>query len=101
MANVLFKRGTHAHLPAPNAAQDGVFYLTTDTNRLYVGINNEKRLLNQTVQIISSISQLPEWTTETEKQAHKNDIFYISGGPSTNHGENGNILCIFDGTRWV
>lgn len=37
--NVLFKRGLHSNLPATTAAQDGVFYLTTDTNRLYVGLS--------------------------------------------------------------
>ena len=35
MANVMFKRGLSANLP--EVAQDGVFYLSTDTNRLYVG----------------------------------------------------------------
>ena len=40
MANVLFKRGTQAELNALITAskiKDGAFYLTTDTNRLYVG----------------------------------------------------------------
>lgn len=35
MANILFKRGLQNNLPT--TATDGVFYLTTDTNRLYVG----------------------------------------------------------------
>jgi hypothetical protein len=40
MANVAFKRGLSANLPIGNAV-DGVFYLTTDTNRLYVGNSNK------------------------------------------------------------
>lgn len=36
MANVMFKRGTQASL-ASVTPQDGVFYLTEDTGRLYVG----------------------------------------------------------------
>ena len=40
MANVLFKRGLQANLPKSNII-DGAFYLTTDTNRLYIGNNTE------------------------------------------------------------
>jgi len=46
MANVLFKRGAQANLPSSTSAVDGVFYLTTDTNRLYVGQGNNLKLLN-------------------------------------------------------
>ena len=36
MANIMFKRGLQANLP--QTAVDGSFYLTEDTQRLYVGI---------------------------------------------------------------
>jgi hypothetical protein len=58
MANVLFKRGPQANLPSGSNQfiQDGAFYLTTDTNRLYYGENStgatgsgSLKLLNQTV----------------------------------------------------
>jgi hypothetical protein len=40
MANVQFLRGTNAGLKANTfTPQDGAFYLTTDTHRLYTGIN--------------------------------------------------------------
>jgi hypothetical protein len=42
--NVLFKRGKQQNLPS--TALDGVFYLTTDTHRLYVGQDNVPVLLN-------------------------------------------------------
>ena len=49
MANVSFKRGLQASLPTTNIV-DGAFYLTTDTNRLYVGgANNKLELLNQSI----------------------------------------------------
>jgi hypothetical protein len=36
MANVMFERGTQSALNALNNYVDGAFYLTTDTDRLYV-----------------------------------------------------------------
>lgn len=59
MANVAFKRGLSANLPINNAV-DGVFYLTTDTNRLYVG-NADKQLvdLNRYISVVSDTTKLP------------------------------------------
>ena len=48
MANVSFKRGLSTAL-SNVAVEDGVFYLTTDTNRLYVGQGNKLAELNQSV----------------------------------------------------
>lgn len=106
MANVLFKRGLQSTLSANNfTPQDGVFYLTQDTNRLYIGEGNELKLLNQTVQIVSNLSDLVTisngWN-ETQKAAHTYDFFYIApnGGDTTNT-HSGNILVVWDGTQWV
>lgn len=97
MANVIFKRGLQTNLNSI-AKEDGVFYLTTDTGRLYVDIDNERKLLNQTVQFVGSITELMNksaaWTTEAERNAHINDLYYVTGGSSTNNG-GGNILCVF------
>ena len=41
MANVLFKRGSAADLKKLTSYEDGTFYLTTDTHRLYTGIQSE------------------------------------------------------------
>lgn len=58
MANVAFKRGLSANLPIGNAV-DGVFYLTTDTNRLYVGNNNKQLVdLNRYIRTVNNISAL-------------------------------------------
>ena len=90
MANVLFKRGLQSNLPASTSATDGVFYLTTDTNRLYVGQGNNLKLLNQTVQIVDNINNLPTFTG-TDATSHTNDFFYCT---------NPNVLAVWDGTQW-
>ena len=101
MPNVLFKRGLQSAL-ASTTAVDGVFYLTTDTHRLYVGQGDTKVLLNQTVQIVSSINDLTSlsdnWSS-AEKQAHTNDFYYITG--TGENGEYSNILVVWNGTTWV
>ena len=103
MANVLFKRGQQATLDAQGfQAQDGVFYLTQDTNRLYIGEGNDLKLLNQTVQIVNTLSQLVEisngWDA-TQKASHTNDFYYVKTS-GVDHVE-GNILVVWDGTEWI
>lgn len=95
MANVKFLRGLQANLPADGSGvQDGVFYLTTDTNRLYVGQGTSKKLLNQTVQIVSSLDDLTtlstQWATDGTSNSHINDFYYISPPK--------NILAVYTGT---
>ena len=106
MANVLFKRGQQATLNAQGfQAQDGVFYLTQDTNRLYVGEGTSLKLLNQTVQIVASLNELLSTSNNWDaaaKAAHRNDFYYIpanQGDHTNTHG--GNILVVWDGTEWV
>lgn len=56
MANVMFKRGLQANLPSGNSILDGVFYLTTDTGRLYVG--QEKEGATALVELNKSITTI-------------------------------------------
>lgn len=62
-AQVNFKRGTFDNLKALKAANgilDGTFYLTTDTNRLYIGVGtSEYRLINESINLIEKIDTLP------------------------------------------
>lgn len=60
MANVSFKRGPAANLAAAGfSAQDGVFYLTTDTHRLYVGQGDGNLVdLNRYIQYVNNVSEL-------------------------------------------
>lgn len=82
MANIMFKRGQQANLPS--TAQDGVFYLTTDTNRLYVGQGTEMTLLNQQVHIVNSVNNIP-------KYPEVNDFYYCTSE---------NILAFYNGAEW-
>ena len=53
MANVKFKRGTHASLLALSSYDDGCFYLTTDTDRLFVAQSaNELVELNKSIEVV-------------------------------------------------
>jgi hypothetical protein len=50
MANVMFKRGTHAALKQLQSYVDGCFYLTTDTDRLYVAQSSSELVeLNKSI----------------------------------------------------
>ena len=96
MANVIFKRGEHKNLPAINAAQDGVFYLTTDTNRLYVGQGTNLVELNKSITVIKNANQLPEYTTDDTKEVKGSQVaagqfYYINAGADS---VSGNILAV-------
>ena len=103
MPNVVFKRGQHAKLPAINAAQDGVFYLTTDTHRLYVGQGTNLVELNKSITIVDNLSDLPTNISDQSTAIKGNQVqveqFYyikaISSGSQTTH--NGNILAVCSG----
>jgi hypothetical protein len=97
--NVLFKRGLQANLPTSSsigdkAIVDGAFYLTTDTNRLYVGKGNSLALLNQTVQIIPKVNDLPGKAggLNAAKTPSKDDFYYCTLE---------NVLAVYDGVKWV
>ena len=89
MANVLFKRGLQANLPKSNII-DGAFYLTTDTNRLYVGNNTELVELNKSITVVESVDKLPKTGVEVGQ-------FYYIAGENKHAGasdDNGNILAV-------
>lgn len=92
MPNVMFKRGTQANLNALINAKgpyvDGAFYLTSDTDRLYVAQSaNELVELNKSITIVENQSKLPAKSAVEEGQ-----FYYLS---------NDNILCIYSGGEWV
>lgn len=80
-----FKCGSQAALEAyikgTKTAQDGTFYLTNDTSRLYIGNNGKAIPVNQGVITVESVSALP--TTGEHGQ------FY--------YAESENILCVYAG----
>lgn len=107
MANVYFKRGTHANLfdrERLPSYQEGSFYLTTDTDRLYFAqSDNELVELNKSITTISSINQLPLTTGDTSKEVKGNEVavgqfYYIMpGGGNGANVQNGNILAVCSG----
>ena len=71
MANVAFKRGLSTQLP--KTAVDGVFYLTTDTNRLYVGNGSTLVDLNRYILHAATANDLPS-------APHLNDFAWVAQG---------------------
>ena len=86
MANVMFKRGLSTALPTTGNA--GSFYLTTDTNRLYVCNTEGGALveLNQSINTVKNIGDLP---TGTSAVAH-GQYYYISAS---------NVLAFYDANK--
>ena len=95
MANdkVMFKRGSQANLAAyingTTPAAEGTFYLTSDTNRLYVGKNGKAVPVNQGVITVESISKLP-----TGANIEAGCFYYATLE---------NVLCVYSGQThgWV
>ena len=96
--NLGFKAGTQASLDtylkggaSAGLLSEGIFYLTTDTNRLYIGRkdSSDNKVypvpVNQGILPIDSFSNLP-----TSGQV--GEFYYI---------KNSNILCVWSGTGWV
>ena len=105
-ANVLFKRGQHSQLFNDNgtpkiAIQDGTFYLTEDTNRLYVGqrastaTDAEVNLieLNKSITTVNSIANLPSTGVQVGQFYYVTGTNQHSGATATN----GNILAVVTG----
>jgi hypothetical protein len=56
--NVLFKKGLQANLPTSNITENA-FYLTTDTHRLYAGVDNTHvALLNSAIVFYETYEEL-------------------------------------------
>lgn len=95
---VIFKIGTQTSLNTMlnnnTGYQVGTFYLTSDTDRLYVGQASGLKLLNKAVMTVGTMAELETLTASwgTNKAAHKDDIAYISGS---------NVLAYFNGNSWA
>lgn len=97
MANVLFKRGLESNLFNLATYEDGCFYLTSDTNRLYIGVTTENdgiklESVNEGVQTVETIAKLPDIKTASNHVKYQGRFYYIS---------NDNILVVCSGTEWV
>lgn len=109
MANVGFKMGLQSALDALLAAgvgakaTPGTFYLTSDTNRLYIGKeDNSIAPVNAGIITVDKIKEetgdaagltyLPVLENAEDKKKAVGNYYYAT---------NENILCIFNGDHWV
>lgn len=105
MANLQFLRGSQTSLndiknkkPGAPGIQDGAFYLTTDTNRLYVGqtTGNVTDLveLNKSVTSVEKLSDLPKNTLDNSnkvsvRKVENGQFYYVTDI---------NVLCVYSET---
>lgn len=101
MPNVGFKMGVQTALDdllkagTGAGAVAGTFYLTSDTNRLYIGkADGSIKPVNAGIITVTNTSALPDVTSlsKAEKDKLAGNYYYASEQ---------NILCVFNGTNWV
>lgn len=91
MSNVKFLRGSQNNLDTLKSYQEGAFYLTTDTDRLYFAqSNNELAHLNQYVINVEKLEDLTGKTSTIPK--NEGDFYYV---------EKENILCTYRNNEWI
>ena len=87
MANVMFKRGLSTALPIGANIVDGAFYLTEDTNHLYIGKQDAEgnKSLAKINGNIHAVNTLPA-------TGEQGEFYYLPGQ---------NILAYYDTDKWV
>lgn len=87
MANVMFKRGLSTALPTGANIIDGAFYLTEDTNHLYIGKQDTagNKSLAKINGNIHSVNTLPA-------TGENGEFYYLPGQ---------NVLAYYDNGKWV
>lgn len=98
MANVMFKRGTQSGFNNLSTYQDGCFYLTTDSHRLYIGTGNNKADL-----VSQSVITYPNWAA-IEALSNKSSSSYAPGLCSEGqfyYAKAENILCTYSNGKWI
>lgn len=97
-ANVMFKRGTQSRFNNLSTYQDGCFYLTTDSHRLYIGTGSNKADL-----VSQSVITYPNWAS-IEALSNKSSSNYAPGLCSEGqfyYAKAENILCTYSDGKWV
>lgn len=97
-ANVMFKRGTQSSFNNLSTYQDGCFYLTTDSHRLYIGTHNNKADL-----VSQSVITYPNWAS-IEALSNKSSSNYAPGLCSEGqfyYAKAENILCTYSNGKWI
>lgn len=97
-ATVMFKRGTQSRFNNLSTYQDGCFYLTTDSHRLYIGTGGNKADL-----VSQSVITYPNWAS-IEALSNKSSSNYAPGLCSEGqfyYAKAENILCTYSDGKWV
>lgn len=97
-ANVMFKRGTQSSFNNLSTYQDGCFYLTTDSHRLYIGTGDNKANL-----VSQSVITYPNWAA-IEALSNKSSSSYAPGLCSEGqfyYAKAENILCTYSNGKWI
>jgi hypothetical protein len=84
MANIIFKRGTLANLPA--AINDGHVYVTTDEKAMYIDIDSAHRIRLTDVVMLSDTNQLMNMTAGIK---NVNQIYITPDGKMYRWKDNG------------
>lgn len=98
MANVMFKRGTQSGFNNLSTYQDGCFYLTTDSHRLYIGTGGNKANL-----VSQSVITYPDWAS-IEALSNSSSSSYAPGLCSEGqfyYAKAENILCTYSNGKWT
>lgn len=98
MANVMFKRGTQSTFNNLSTYQDGCFYLTTDSHRLYIGTGSNKADL-----VSQSVITYPNWAA-IEALSNSSSSSYAPGLCSEGqfyYAKAENILCTYSNGKWI
>lgn len=98
MANVMFQRGTQSGFNNLSTYQDGCFYLTTDSHRLYVGTGSNKADL-----VSQSVITYPNWAS-IEALSNSSSSSYAPGLCSEGqfyYAKAENILCTYSNGKWI
>lgn len=93
MANVMFKRGTQSSFNNLSTYQDGCFYLTTDSHRLYIGTGNNKAdLVSQSVITYSNWAAIEALSNSSPGLSFEGQFYYAKAE---------NILCTYSNGKWI
>lgn len=93
MANVMFKRGTQSSFNNLSTYQDGCFYLTTDSHRLYIGTGNNKAdLVSQSVITYDNWAAIEALSNSAPGLCSEGQFYYAKAE---------NILCTYSNGKWV
>lgn len=112
MANVLFKQGSQNTLNALRLNSDkskripGAFYLTNDSHRLYICLDNTNHDIvpvNEGITTVTYLSDLPQPSSDNEKKLLAGQFYYVEKDkhPTTGADVVVNALAVYNGQSWV